>query len=102
MAPVVSDLDVVSVDVDLLVCVVEDGRRVRVARVARHVVCYHQNDLTVGNAKALDTAVDGQHVRHVPVVEPETRRIYQHRPVVRVTAPEKLTDAIATQIRRHA
>ena len=42
---VATDLDVVSVNIDVLVGVVEDRPRARVSRVARHVVGHHQNDL---------------------------------------------------------
>ena len=42
---VATDFDVVSVNIDVLVGVVEDRPRARVSRVARHVVGHHQNDL---------------------------------------------------------
>ena len=42
---VATDFDVVSVNIDVLVGVVEDRARPRVSRVARHVVGHHQNDL---------------------------------------------------------
>ncbi len=43
-------LNVVSVDVNVLVLVVEHGGRPRVARVAGHVVRHHQDDLGVRDA----------------------------------------------------
>lgn len=46
-------LDVVAVHIDILIGIVEDGRRSRVPRIARHVVSHHEDDLAVGNAQAL-------------------------------------------------
>lgn len=75
---------IVSVHIDLLVIIVENGGRAGVPRVAGHVVGYHQDDLAVGDAKALDAAVDGQNVGHMAIVEPESGSVNQHSPVVGV------------------
>ena len=42
-----SHLNVVSIDIDVLVCIVENRSRSRVSRVACHVVCHHQDDLQI-------------------------------------------------------
>ena len=83
VTPVV-DLDVVPVQVQGAVGVVEDGAGEGVARVARHVVREHEDDLRVWDAEALDGAVEGEHVREVSVVEPEARGPHQDGPVGRV------------------
>ncbi len=44
----------------------------------------------VWNTKPLDTPVDGQHVRYMSVVEPESRCVDQDSPVVGVTAFEEI------------
>ena len=41
-----------------------------------------QSYLGVWNPKPLDTPVHGEHVRHMPIVEPEPACVHQHRPVV--------------------
>ena len=38
--------------------------------------------LGVWNPKPLDTPVHREHVRHMPIVEPEPARVHQHCPVV--------------------
>ena len=83
VSPVIH-LDVVPVHVYVLLGIVEHRRGSRIPRVARHVVGDHEDDLAVGDAQALHAAVYRQHVRDVTVIEPETRRVHQHRPVVRV------------------
>ena len=81
LVPAVVHLDVVAVEVDRVVDVAEDAPREGVARVARHVVREHQDDALVGDAEALDRAVEAQRVRDVAVVEPVPRRVHEHRPV---------------------
>ena len=44
--------------------------------------------LGVWNPKPLDTPVHGEHVRHMPIVEPEPAGVHQHRPVVCVRRSE--------------
>lgn len=80
----VVDLDVVAVQVDGAVRVAVDGAGEGVARVAGHVVGKHEDDLGVGDAEALDGAVDGEHVGYVAVVEPEARRADDDGPVAGV------------------
>lgn len=67
----VVNLDVVSVQIEGAVSVVEHGSWEGVAWVAGHVVRQHEDDLRVGNAEALDCAVEREDVGQVPVVEPE-------------------------------
>jgi hypothetical protein len=84
LVPSVVHLDVVAVQVKRAVSVVEDGAREGVARVAGHVVGQHKDDLRVGDAEALDGAVEREDIGKVAVVEPEARGAHEHRPVGRV------------------
>ena len=43
---------------------------------------FKQSYLGVWNSKPFDTPVHRQHVRHMPIVEPEPARVHQHGPVV--------------------
>lgn len=85
LAPAVVDLDVLVVDVEGVVIEAEDLGGEDVARIARHVVGEHQDDVVVGDPEALHNVVDGEDVGDVAVVEPERRRAHEHRPVVRVS-----------------
>ena len=84
LVPAVVDLDVIAVEVGAVVRVAEHRRRERVPRGARDVVGEHEDDVTVGDAEALDGAVERQGVGYVPVVEPVPARVDQHRPVAGV------------------
>ena len=66
------DLNIVSIDIDVLVLIVENGCRSWVSRIACHVIGHHQQDLRIRNAQSLDTAVHWQHVGHVAIIEPES------------------------------
>ena len=64
------DLDVFPVQVQAVVLIVKHLGRVRVARIARHVVRKHEDDVVVGDAQPLHRAVQRQRVGNVPVIEP--------------------------------
>ena len=49
---------------------------------------FKQGYLGVWNPKPFDAPVHRQHVRHMPIVEPEPARVHQHCPVVCVRRPE--------------
>ena len=49
---------------------------------------FKQSYLGVWNSKPFDTPVHREHVRHMPIVEPEPARVHQHCPVVCVRRPE--------------
>lgn len=83
VAPVIH-LDVVSIQIEGAVGIVEDGSRECIARVARHVIGQHENDLRVWYAEALDCTVQRQDVGEMAIVEPEARCPHEHRPVGRV------------------
>jgi len=103
------DFDVIAVDVELLIGVIEYGRRTWVTRVTRHVIGHHQYYLTkrrvdkqliqskpdvripkpVRYPESFHTSVNGQHVRHMPVIEPEPRGVHQNCPVVRMVRLRK-------------
>lgn len=71
LAPPIVNLDLFVVDIQLVVVVVEDCGRELVAGVASHVVGQHHYDVVVGYPQPLDNMIDGEHVGHMPVVEPE-------------------------------
>ena len=79
--PAIIHLDVIAVEIERAVRVVVDGPGEGIARVARHVVRQHEDDLRVGDAEALDGAVEGEHVGEMAVVEPEARGGDQDGPV---------------------
>lgn len=68
----------------MLVCVVENGSRTRIARITGHIVGYHEDNLAIGDAQPFHATVDREDVCDMPVVEPEAGRVHQDRPVVRV------------------
>lgn len=80
----VVDLDVVAVQVDCTVRIAVDGAGERISRVAGHVVGQHEDDLRVGDAKALHRSVHGQDIGEMTVIEPEARCADQDGPVARV------------------
>ena len=50
-------LHILSIDVDVLVSIVENCGRARVSRVASHVISHHQDDLTAGATKTNINAI---------------------------------------------
>lgn len=79
-------LNIVSVDIDMLISVIENGARTWVSGIASHIVGHHQYDLTVRDAQSFHRSIDGQDVGHMTIVEPETGCIDQNRPIVCMTA----------------
>ena len=51
---------------------------------------FKQGYLGVRNPKPFDAPVHRQHVRHMPIVEPEPARVHQHGPVVCVRRSKNL------------
>ena len=84
----VVDLDVVAVEIERAVGVVVDRAWESVAWVAGHIVGEHEDDLRVRDAQALDSAVEGEHVGEVAVVEPEAGGGDEDGPVGGVSAGE--------------
>ena len=77
----VVDFDIGAVEVNGAVAIGVDGAGEGVARVAGHVVGEHEDDLGVGDAEALDGAVEGEDIGEVTVVEPEARGRDEDGPV---------------------
>lgn len=78
----VVNFNIISINIYLFMCIIEYCSRSRVPRVARHIVRYHQDNLTVRNTQPLHTPIDRQYVRDMTIVEPKPRRIHQNSPVV--------------------
>lgn len=73
LIPAVIHLNVITVQIERAVRVVIHGAWEGVARVARHVVGEHEDDLRVGDPETFDGAVEREDVGEMPVVEPEAR-----------------------------
>jgi hypothetical protein len=73
-----------SVQIQLVVFAVKDLARERVPGIASHVIRQHENNVAIRNSQALDGTIERQSIRHVPVVEPISRRARQHRPIAAV------------------
>lgn len=72
ISPVI-DLDIIAIKIECAVRVIVYRAGKRVARVARHVVRQHEDDLRVGDPKPLDGAIEREHIGEMAVVEPEPR-----------------------------
>lgn len=80
----VVNLDVIAVNVDMLIGIIENGCRSRIPWIACHIVGNHQNYLAIWNAKSFHRSVNGQHICHMTIVEPKSRRVDQNCPIVGV------------------
>lgn len=78
------NFDIVAVQVHGSVRVAVDCAWKGVSRVAGHVIREHEDDLRVGNPKALYRSVHGKDIGEMSIVEPETRRCHEDSPVARV------------------
>ena len=105
ISPVI-DFDIITVDINLLIGVVVNSSWVWIPgiackeilllqsndykwvwirkyyqRLTGHVICNHEDDLAVWNAQSLDAPVDWKDIGHMPIVEPESWRVYQNSPI---------------------
>jgi hypothetical protein len=74
LLPIIN-FDVIPVNVNMLHSVIEHSARIGIPRVARHIVGYHKNYVTVWYAQPFHASTNTENIGHVPVVEPKPRSV---------------------------